>query len=60
MDSTSGCDVGVNVSAQDSGQGSLVLDNYSVSSGVAVKSGKGDTLLAGSVRAGETWVLGNE
>lgn len=59
--SVSTCNAGVNAYVSGNGEGSLVLDNFQVSSvGAAVKSPSGATLLPGSVPAGQTWVMGNE
>ena len=61
VDTTSACAVGVEANVTvGNGEGSLVLDNFSVTSGVGVKSSAGDVLLSGSVPAGQTWVLGFE
>lgn len=62
IDSTvSSCNAGVYAAVTGNGEGSLVIDNFSVASGVtAVKSSKdGSALLSGSVAAGSTWVMGN-
>lgn len=62
VDSTvSSCSAGVYTAVTGNGEGSLVLDNFSVGTGaVGVKSTAGETLVAGSVPAGSTWVMGNE
>jgi len=57
--SVSSCDSGVYAYVSGYGEGSLVLDNFSVSDAVAVKSSSGSVLLADSVPAGKTWVMGN-
>ncbi|CZR51994.1 related to exo-beta-1,3-glucanase [Phialocephala subalpina] len=60
--SISSCNAGVYTAVTGNGEGSLVIDNFNVGSGVtAVKSSKdGSALLSGSVAAGSTWVMGNE
>ena len=59
--SVSSCYAGVYTAVTGSGEGSLVLDNFSVGSGViGVRSTGGSTLVPGSVPAGSTWVMGNE
>ncbi|PVH87617.1 glycoside hydrolase family 55 protein [Cadophora sp. DSE1049] len=59
--SVSSCNDGVYTAVTGNGEGSLVIDNFNVGSGVtAVKSSKdGSALLSGSVAAGSTWVMGN-
>jgi glucan 1,3-beta-glucosidase len=42
------------------GEGSVVLDNVSVGSGVTTVKSNSKTLLSGSVAAGSTWVMGNQ
>ncbi len=56
------CSAGVYAAETGNGEGSLVIDNFNVGSGVtAVKSSNsGKALLSGSVTAGSTWVMGNE
>lgn len=59
--SISSCGAGIYTSVSGNGEGSIVIDNFNVGSGViAVKSTSGSTLLASSVTAGNTWVMGNE
>jgi len=60
--SISSCSAGVYTQVTGNGEGSLVLDNFNVGSGVTtVKSNKNNNaLLTGSVAAGQTWVMGNE
>lgn len=59
--SISSCGAGIYTSVSGNGEGSIVIDNFNVGSGViAVKSTSGSTLLANSVAAGNTWVMGNE
>lgn len=59
--SVSSCAAGVYTYVTGTGEGSLVLDNFNVGTGVTgVLSTTGDTLVDGSVAAGETWVMGNE
>lgn len=60
--SISSCNAGVYAAVTGNGEGSLVIDNFNVGSGVtAVKSSNdGSALLSGSVAAGSTWVMGNE
>ncbi|KAH8893181.1 pectin lyase-like protein [Thozetella sp. PMI_491] len=60
VDTTSACHIGVSANVTGSGQGSLVLDNFAVTSGTAVKSSTGSVVLEGSVPAGQTWMMGNE
>ena len=60
VDSSSSCAAGVSASVSGNGQGSVVLDNFSVTGGVAVQTSSGDTILSGSVPLGQTWVMGNE
>ena len=58
--SISTCYVGVNTAVSGNGEGSLVIDNFDVGSGViGVMSSSGSTLVSGSVPAGSTWVMGN-
>ena len=59
--SVSSCNAGVYTAVTGNGEGSLVLDNFSVGPNViGVKSTSGSALVPGSVPAGETWVMGNE
>ncbi|TVY60896.1 Glucan 1,3-beta-glucosidase [Lachnellula suecica] len=62
IDSTiSSCNAMVNVGqTTGNGEGSLVLDNVSVGSGVTTVKGSSGTILSGSVAGGSTWVMGNE
>jgi len=57
--SISSCSAGVYTQVTGNGEGSLVIDNFNVGSGVTtVKSSKNNNaLLTGSVAAGETWVM---
>lgn len=57
--SVSRCTAGINAHVSGNGQGSLVLDGFTVSDAVAVRASSGATLLQGSVPEGQTWVLGN-
>ncbi|KAK6217374.1 exo-beta-1 [Colletotrichum tabaci] len=53
------CNAGVNNLVTGYGQNSLVIDNFQVTDATAVKSASdGSTLRAGSVAAGQTWVMG--
>lgn len=60
--SISSCSAGIYAAVTGNGEGSIVIDGFTVGSGVtAVKSSNdGSSLLSGSVAVGKTWVMGNE